>query len=589
MPWSLLRRRKYLPLPHVRLIALALLAVLLPAITLLVVQYRSLCHVEYQTQSAVRENLREAAEGVARTILGDMGRLAEEVLLPVPARFFGQGLAPWSKAQSQEVFQKCPEIRRIFFVVDDPKDPGHSVAYIGERHGQTRLSKAHWNCVSHLRRAIAAHEKADLLEDATPRSTADIDPRMRAVVFWQDSVMDPDDANREEASYVIYCLVKPGTHREVGFAGIELDMGEIRRSYLPTAVSDLLRNHKHGAEPVDLVLGIVDHRGEQIWSSGSGAGSYTARASLGPVFPQWEASAGFRTTDINALASSSFHKGLWFTVLVFAVLMAGIGMIVRGAVREVKLAEAKQTFVSNVSHELKTPLASIRLFAETLEMGRATSEHKAREYYRIIHNESRRLSQLIDNILDFSRIEAGSREYDMIPTDLGQVTRTVLDSYEYQIRAAGFELVTDFDPHLPLVTADPDALSQAILNLLNNAVKYSPQTKHISVRVQNQEGGVAVEITDRGIGIPLSEQKRIFEKFYRVCTGLVHETKGSGLGLALVKHIIEAHQGRVLVESAPGKGSRFTLWLPAADRVSQEAPETAVGGQLVAQSADHRG
>jgi signal transduction histidine kinase len=167
-----------------------------------------------------------------------------------------------------------------------------------------------------------------------------------------------------------------------------------------------------------------------------------------------------------------------------------------------------------------------------------------------------------------------------------------VESYEYQIRAAGFELVTRFEAGLPRVEADANAISQAILNLLNNAVKYSDRTKHITVSARPKEGGVAVEVADQGIGIPLSEQKRIFEKFYRVGTGLVHETKGSGLGLALVKHIVEAHRGHVSVESAPGKGSRFILWLPAvvpsAMGLGAEQTEPAPEGDFVVQALDHR-
>jgi len=262
---------------------------------------------------------------------------------------------------------------------------------------------------------------------------------------------------------------------------------------------------------------------------------------------------------------------------------------VRAAMRELKLAEVKQTFVSNVSHELKTPLALIRLFAETLELGRAKTTEKAQEYYRIIHHESRRLSQLIDNILDFSRIEAGSREYRFVSMDLVEVVRTVVASYEYQIRAGGFDLATYLGAGVPRVHADPDAISQAILNLLNNAVKYSDKMRQITVSVRAAGSMVLVEVADRGIGIPVSEQKRVFEKFYRVSTGLVHETKGSGLGLALVKHIVEAHHGSVSVESAPGKGSRFTIALPAPIELPSESVEREPEGELLAQGVDHRG
>jgi signal transduction histidine kinase len=574
---ALLRRRKDLPLSHVRLIALALLAVLLPAVVLLVFQYRSLSDVEHQTRIAVQESLREAAEGVAWSVQGDMERVAEEVLLPVPPKFFVQKQAPWTEESAQDLFQKRPEIRQIFLIVNDPKSECASVAYVYSRDRTCQLPKWRWSQLPDIQQAIAAHEKGDLVFGATPPGD-----RSR-FCYWQDG-----ECPATESAYVSYCLIEPGSSREVGFVGMRLNMAEVREHYLPRLVSNLSHNHMHGPAAADLVLEVLDRRRDPIFSTAPGlTRQAAAHASLAPVFPQWEAAAGFRSTDIDALARASFEKGLWFTALVAAVLLAGIAMIVRAAVRELKLAEVKQTFVSNVSHELKTPLALIRLFAETLELGRAKTSEKAQEYYRIIHHESRRLSQLIDNILDFSRIEAGSREYRFVAVDLVEVVRAVVASYEYQIRAAGFGLVTNFGPRVPRVYADPDAISQAILNLLNNAVKYSDKTRQITVTVHAAAPSVLVEVADRGIGIPLSEQKRIFEKFYRVSTGLVHETKGSGLGLALVKHIVEAHHGHVSVESAPGKGSRFTIELPAPVEAHSELVQLEREGDLVAQGIDH--
>jgi len=577
--FALLRRRKDLPLSHVRLIALALLAVLLPAVVLLVLQYQSLSDVEHETRIAVQENLREAAEGVRWSIQGHMERVAEEVLLPVPSRFFVQKQAPWTEQGARAVFQKYPEVQQILLVVDDPKmSECARVAYVYTPGRTSKLFASQWDELPDIQQAISGHDKADLLLAATAH------PARSRFCYWQDG-----GSRNDETADISYCLLEPESTREVGFVGLRLDMAEIRRQYLPQLVASLSHSHQQGPGAADLILEVLDRHGKRICSSAPDESGYAARASLAPVFPQWEATAGFRGTDIDALARASFQKGLWFTALVAAVLLAGIVMIVRAAGRELNLAEAKQTFVSNVSHELKTPLALIRLFAETLELGRVKTSEKAQDYYRIIHNESRRLSQLIDNILDFSRIEAGNRQYHFVPADLVEVTRAVVASYEYQIREAGFDLGTHFEADLPRVQADPGAISQAILNLLNNAVKYSEKTKQIQVSVRAKNGGIMVEVSDRGIGIPLSEQKRIFEKFYRVSTGLVHKTKGSGLGLALVKHIVEAHDGFVSVESAPGKGSRFTVWLPALMEGNGERTELAREGDLVAQGVDYRG
>jgi signal transduction histidine kinase len=265
------------------------------------------------------------------------------------------------------------------------------------------------------------------------------------------------------------------------------------------------------------------------------------------------------------------------------MLLAGLALVWANVRRELKLSRLKSDFVANVSHELKTPLALIRLFAETLELGRVPSKDKAKQYHRIINKESRRLTQLINNILDFSRIEAGRKEYRFVKADVAAVVRDVVDAYRFQIEQQGFTLDLEIAESLPEIEVDPEALSQALINLVNNAIKYSPDEKHIRVSVESQDGRVLVTVADRGIGIPKADQKRIFEKFYRVESSLVHTTKGSGLGLALVQHIVEAHGGRVEVASVPGEGSRFTLVLPVDGRRAEASVHGSVRGNMSAE------
>jgi signal transduction histidine kinase len=244
------------------------------------------------------------------------------------------------------------------------------------------------------------------------------------------------------------------------------------------------------------------------------------------------------------------------------ILGAGLFLVYSNVRREVRLSRLKSDFVANVSHELKTPLALIRLFAETLELGRVPTEEKKQQYYRVIHKESHRLTQLINNILDFSRIEAGRREYRSAPSDLNRVVADVLDAYRFSIEQNGFVLESALSEDLPEVEVDKEALSQALINLINNAIKYSSDEKFIRVETARRGDTVRISVTDHGIGIAHAEQRKIFEKFYRAEHSLVHETKGSGLGLALVRHIMDAHGGTVELESAAGKGSVFTLVLP---------------------------
>jgi len=254
------------------------------------------------------------------------------------------------------------------------------------------------------------------------------------------------------------------------------------------------------------------------------------------------------------------------------LLAGGIILTYRNISREMALAKLKSDFVSNVSHELRTPLSLIRLYAETLELGRLKSEAKCQEYYSIIRKESERLSALINNILDFSRIEAGRKEYDFRDTDVGELVHNTLESYRYQIEQNGFAFEERIAPDVPRLRVDREALARSLLNLVNNALKYSQDRKFIGVNVFRDNGAVKLEVVDHGIGIPEDEQGKIFEKFYRVGDPLVHNTKGSGLGLSLVRHVVTAHGGQVLVDSAPGRGSKFTIRLPLNQAVAASKP-----------------
>jgi signal transduction histidine kinase len=250
----------------------------------------------------------------------------------------------------------------------------------------------------------------------------------------------------------------------------------------------------------------------------------------------------------------------------------GVFFVTRAAAREMRIAEMKSNFVSSVSHDLKTPLALIQLFAETLELGRLKNTERATEYYRIINSEARKLTRLINNLLDFSRIEAGLRQYKRQPTDLATVTRHVLDSLESQFRHNQFTVTSKLTSPVP-VLIDPEATEQALENLLSNAMKYSPENRDIVVEVTQDEGFGVVRVTDRGVGIPTRLHRRIFQKFYRVQTDAGSGPQGTGLGLAIVDHVMRGHGGQVRVDSEPGKGSTFALYFPsyAGEIASDEA------------------
>jgi signal transduction histidine kinase len=244
------------------------------------------------------------------------------------------------------------------------------------------------------------------------------------------------------------------------------------------------------------------------------------------------------------------------------VMTAGVFFVAGAAAREVRLAELKSNFVASVSHDLKTPLALIQLFAETLELGRVRTPERAAEYYRIINGEAKKLTRLIENILDFSRMEAGLRPYRTAPVDLGEVTREVVDRLQSQFEQGRFSVTTRVDPGLPAVLVDTGAVQQAIENVLANAMKYSREHRDIDVHVARAGQHVTVAITDHGIGIPRHLQRRIFRKFYRVDSGLGGGPQGTGLGLAIVDHTMRGHGGSIGLTSEPGQGSTFTLAFP---------------------------
>ena len=248
-------------------------------------------------------------------------------------------------------------------------------------------------------------------------------------------------------------------------------------------------------------------------------------------------------------------------IVIVAVIVAGVYLTIKDMNRELELSKLKSGFVSNVSHELKTPLSLIRMFSETLMLGRVKDERK-QEYYTVINKESERLTALINNVLDFSKIDAGRRSYDIAPAHVADVIENTLAAYQYELTKEQFEVEVEIEPDLPETLMDDDAISQALLNLLNNAVKYSRERKCIKVAAWQKDGTLHVSVSDRGVGISKEDQKRIFQMFFRGTGEKVHSTRGTGLGLAITKHTIEAHGGTVAVSSVEGEGSTFTITLP---------------------------
>jgi len=202
------------------------------------------------------------------------------------------------------------------------------------------------------------------------------------------------------------------------------------------------------------------------------------------------------------------------------------------------------------------------MFAETLHEGGAATAETQGEYLETIVNESERLSRLLNNVLDFSKIERGKKSYRREPESLEEIVRHTARTMRYPLEQKRFALRLEIEEDMPPARVDRDAIEQAILNLLANAMKYSGESRHIELRLRSEDGEAVIEVSDRGVGIEPAEESRIFERFYRVSSPENDRIPGTGLGLTLVQHIAQAHHGRVTVKSVPGKGSTFSLYIP---------------------------
>jgi signal transduction histidine kinase len=390
-------------------------------------------------------------------------------------------------------------------------------------------------------------------------------------IFMSDWVL-----KNEKVQYmsVGFFMPKGSTPEHPALAGFIFDPDYLKNTFFPQALNEVMpseeRSDASHPEPSLMIRSMKDPTTMLATSACWAGGKPEVERPFEGVFSGLILGIGLHGTTIADL-SRRFARQQFLILGALSLLMgAGIMLMYRNVSRELALAKLKSDFVSNVSHELRTPLALIRLYAETLELGRISNRAKHQEYYEIIRKESERLTSLINNILDFSRIEAGKKEYSFRETDIADLVRSTLESYRFEIEQNGFYYEQKIN-NVPPLQVDREAIARSLLNLVNNAVKYSANEKYLGIHLFHRDDHVHLEVVDHGIGIPAKEQPKIFEKFYRVGDPLVHNTKGSGLGLSLVRHIVRAHGGEVRVESAPGRGSRFIITLPVlAAQVQQE-------------------
>ena len=244
------------------------------------------------------------------------------------------------------------------------------------------------------------------------------------------------------------------------------------------------------------------------------------------------------------------------------MVLVGGYFTMRAVSRELAVSRLQSDFVSAVSHEFRTPLTSILHLTDSLDRGIVPDEARRRQYYTALRHETTRLHRLVESLLNFGRLEAGAFEYRFEPVDLAALVGDVVDEFRKEFAASGHRFEFRADRGLPPLRVDREALGRALWNLLDNAVKYSPGRPAIWVDLAREGKRVALRVRDQGPGIPVEEQKEIFNKFVRGSAARASSVKGTGIGLAMVRHTIRAHGGEVRVESRPGEGSTFTILLP---------------------------
>ena len=389
--------------------------------------------------------------------------------------------------------------------------------------------------------ASSEAEFRQLVGDSTEGSVARFLDNKLTILLWYRSLHD---------THLIFCAKVGLPHLKAGLAPVLQQLEPALRG--------------------DIVVALLDDTAKPVAVSQAGFRANWkhpfAATEVGESLPHWEMAVYL--IDPAKLAESARILTCTLGALIGVLSLAiGVGgwLIVSDLNRHLTLARQKTDFVSNVSHELKTPLTSIRMFSELLAEGRVADPAKQSSYLNIITAETARLTRLINNVLDFSRMERGEKKYNFAQCDLVELVRETVETYRPHLESSGFKVVAELPDSPIFLNGDRDALAQVVVNLLSNAEKYSTTQREITVEVRTLREPLPyaeVRILDRGSGVPAGSEKKIFEQFYRAHDSLSSGIQGSGLGLTLARQIARAHAGDVIYQPRDGGGSAFTLRLP---------------------------
>jgi signal transduction histidine kinase len=560
-------------------------AVVAPLAVLLVFQYRWLTSLQRTTAIAQEHTLSNYLEAVDSEVHYHYARLGERAL-NLPLLFF-DGRALDADGALRYLNQRRLQGVQWVFLVRGQEQGGGSTVPAGSAAAAGGGDEASIGSVA----TVVFYDPTCGCWGEPPSQqvrAAHVAAAPWVMLAQQGTIVDSAGLHvdeRDPGTRIILNPILDGARRVVGIAGMILDPDHFREHVLPDAIEKSLPKFFKETPITHFVVHVADAGGEVKYSTGRPAlaseqnglspSSLAATKPFSFVFRDWGVAVQSHGPTAEELARQHFLVNVGLSALLGVVLVGGTVFTLRTASREVRLSQMKSDFISNVSHELRTPLASIQAFGELLRRGRVTDAEKAAQYGGFIETESRRLGQLINNVLDFSRLESGAHPYHFERADLGALVDEAVDTFWVRARESGFHVAYQKRNPSPIpVDVDRQAFGQAVGNLLDNAVKYSGESRDLRVWLERDRERARVGVQDFGIGIAADEQEKIFERFHRVSNGLVHDVRGTGLGLSIVQQIVAAHRGEVTVRSAPGKGSTFIVSLP----IAGDAPAEAVGG-----------
>jgi signal transduction histidine kinase len=483
---------------------------------------------------------------IIRTMPSSVLEDVPALVVPTPVLFLGERIAGPGAGVVQRNMRLAPEMSLVILVLDREYMRDEMLPAMVQQHFHAAGSEANYQV------AVVSVGKKD-------------------VVYRSTEAFSPDPAAKADAAADLFQVrlqefgaIAAEVRRFNTLLSAERPPGVIPRDPIhprTLTVEEIGKlTHREGTS-VSIVLppGVTASERTAITTGAAAAASRTMTGG-----PRWKLIVKHPAGSLEAAVNSARRRNLAISSSVLALLGISVGFLVMTTRRAQDLARQQMEFVAAVSHELRTPLAVIRSAGENLADGVVHSEQQVRKYGDLVRNEGRRLTEMVEQILEFAGIQSGQRGFVLRPVPLAPLVHDVVDASSTLVEGAGLRVEYEIPDSLPPVLGDEPALRRVLQNLVGNAIKYGASGGWIGIRAQSTGREVQVTVADRGIGIGAAEQGHIFEPFYRAPEVIAAQIQGAGLGLSLVKRIVDAHGGRIVVRSSPGQGSEFTVHLPAA-------------------------